>query len=175
MINDTKNEEDKTPADNIQTTTRGYDQYISPRNKNKRIKLIFITILSTVLVLIIMAVVIFIVSQNKDSSTGDVGISRKVCADNLCFEERFRECLPTEFETVDAAENKLIYKLNGDQDVGCITKIQYDKNLSIQIAGKEAVCDLDNELEFKNAKDLALTFPSDFECKGNLIDTISNL
>lgn len=147
-------------------------QYNNPQDNRGKKKVIIVALL--VVVLGVTAAVTMLIlspsdsSQNSSEGTGDDTTKAiEVCETEECFNEKFISCQPAQY-VISEGDKVTEYKIPNTQEINCPVSVKYIKGSNQELIGKDMTCNFDNSLDFRSALNLAITFPADYECEGDL-------
>lgn len=150
-------------------------QYTDPYNNRKK-KKIFI-ILATVIILGAIVAITLALSGSSDQSSSSeeqVGTTAETCIDETCFAEKYFSCQPAAYEAAEEQVEIIIYEILEPTETGCRISLEYISSSSEELIGKGMICNFENEVGFRPATSLVLSYPQDYVCEGALADYLQS-
>lgn len=145
-------------------------QYTDPENNSGKKKTMII--IAVIIILGgIVAVTLALSGSFGQPSNPDEETEKVVdtCVEEECFKERFFSCQSAAYE-LSEEEDIIRYEILGPTETGCRTSLEYLNSSDPEHAGRSMVCDFENELGFRSATALVLSYPQDYGCEGELIE-----
>lgn len=145
-------------------------QYTDPENNSGKKKTLIIIAVIIILGGIIAAILALSGSFGQ-SSNPDEEAERVVdtCVEEACFVERYSSCQAATYEAIE--ETGLInYEISEPTETGCLISFEYLGNNNAELIGKSMSCNFENEVDFRSATTLVLSYPQDYGCEGELIE-----
>lgn len=163
-----------SPEQNQTANTPDYPEYptpvpsVPPAPRKRRNTWLIIAMILLIFLVVITALALAGKQVTKSTKSSQ-------CANYTCFSDHFTACSPSEYTETDMG-GSTHYSIVQNGELGCSVTIKYLKaNYSPDVTGQSMTCDLDNGKDLHAAIALALYFPDDFSCTGELTNLVKEV